>query len=69
MLLRCRHYRLLTLVSEGVRQLLYPLRLLHVYCPVMPTELADYVEVINPPTTIHRLSRRAPSLAGVQTAD
>ena len=53
MLLRCRHYRLLTLVSEGVRQLLYPLRLLHVYCPVMPTELADYVEVISRSVTAH----------------
>ncbi|GAX77147.1 hypothetical protein CEUSTIGMA_g4593.t1 [Chlamydomonas eustigma] len=47
-LLRCRHFRLLTHVAEGLRQLLFPLQLLHVYVPVLPADLADYVEAPTP---------------------
>jgi hypothetical protein len=44
-LLRSSCYRLLTQAGEGLRTLLYPLRLLHTYIPVLPWVLADYVEV------------------------
>lgn len=40
-----RHHWLLTVAAEGVVRLLYPLRWQHVYIPVMPSSLADYVEV------------------------
>lgn len=44
-LLRCRHYRLMVLVAETLRQLLYPFAFLHVYIPVLPYVLLDYIEV------------------------
>lgn len=44
-LLRCRHYRLMVLVAEALRQLLYPFTFLHVYIPVLPYVLLDYIEV------------------------
>jgi hypothetical protein len=43
--LQSRHHWLLTVAAEGVVRLLYPLRYQHVYIPVMPSSLADYLEV------------------------
>lgn len=43
--LQSRHHWLLTVAAEGVVRLLYPLRWQHVYIPVMPSSLADYLEV------------------------
>ncbi len=45
MLLRCRHNRRLTQVAEALCQLLHPFRFLHVYIPVLPLELAEFLEV------------------------
>lgn len=44
-LLRAQQPRLLTLVGEGLVRLLYPLSFPHVYIPVVPTCLCDYLEV------------------------
>lgn len=43
--LQSRHHWLLTVAAEGVVRLLYPLKYQHVYIPVMPSSLADYLEV------------------------
>lgn len=40
-----RQYRLLTLVAESVVALLHPFKFQHVYIPVMPYSLVDYLEV------------------------
>jgi hypothetical protein len=40
-----RQYRLLTLVAEAVVRLLHPFKFQHVYIPVMPYSLVDYLEV------------------------
>ncbi|KIY96716.1 hypothetical protein MNEG_11246 [Monoraphidium neglectum] len=44
-LLRSRQYRLLTLVAESVVRLLHPFKFQHVYIPVMPYSLVEYLEV------------------------
>lgn len=46
--LQSRHHWLLTVAAEGVVRLLYPLKFQHVYIPVMPSSLADYLEVRQP---------------------
>lgn len=46
--LQSRHHWLLTVAAEGVVRLLYPLKYQHVYIPVMPSSLADYLEVRPP---------------------
>jgi hypothetical protein len=46
--LQSRHHWLLTVAAEGVVRLLYPLKYQHVYIPVMPSSLADYLEVSRP---------------------
>jgi len=43
--MQSRHHWLLTVVAEGVVRLLYPLKYQHVYIPVMPCSLTDYLEV------------------------
>jgi hypothetical protein len=43
--LQSRHHWLLTVAAESVVRLLYPLKYQHVYIPVMPSSLADYLEV------------------------
>lgn len=48
-LLRCRQYWLMTAVAEGITRLLYPFKFQHVYIPVMPYSLVDYLEVSNQP--------------------
>jgi len=40
-----RQYRLLTLVAESAVRLLHPFKFQHVYIPVMPYSLVDYLEV------------------------
>jgi hypothetical protein len=40
-----RQYRLLTLVAESVVRLLHPFKFQHVYIPVMPYSLVEYLEV------------------------
>ncbi|MEW5310546.1 MAG: hypothetical protein WDW38_002334 [Sanguina aurantia] len=47
-LLRCSHYSLLTRAAEGIRQLLFPLRQPHVYIPVLPYALVDYLDAPTP---------------------
>ncbi|MEW5302508.1 MAG: hypothetical protein WDW36_005288 [Sanguina aurantia] len=47
-LLRCSHYSLLTRAAEGIRQLLFPLRQPHVYIPVLPYTLVDYLDAPTP---------------------
>jgi hypothetical protein len=44
-LLRARQAWLLTLAAEGLVRLLYPFCWQHVYIPVMPYSLTDYLEV------------------------
>lgn len=43
--LQSRHHWLLTVAAENIVRLLYPLKYQHVYIPVMPSSLADYLEV------------------------
>jgi hypothetical protein len=43
-----RQYRLLTLVAENVVRLLHPFKFQHVYIPVMPYSLVDYLEAPTP---------------------
>jgi hypothetical protein len=43
--LQSRHHWLLTVAAEGIVRLLHPLTYSHVYIPVMPSSLADYLEV------------------------
>jgi hypothetical protein len=45
LLLQSRHHWLLTVAAEGMTRLLQPLQFHHVYIPVMPYSLADYLEV------------------------
>lgn len=44
-LLRARQAWLLTLTAEGIMRLLYPFTWQHVYIPVMPHSLTEYLEV------------------------
>lgn len=43
-----RQYRLLTLVAESAVRLLHPFKFQHVYIPVMPYSLVDYLEAPTP---------------------
>jgi hypothetical protein len=45
LLLQSRHHWLLTVAAKGVMRLLQPLQYHHVYIPVMPYSLTDYLEV------------------------
>jgi hypothetical protein len=45
LLLQSRHHWLLTVAAEGMMRLLQPLQYHHVYIPVMPYSLTDYLEV------------------------
>eukprot|EP00879_Flechtneria_rotunda_P012714 GHRR01013277.1.p1 GENE.GHRR01013277.1~~GHRR01013277.1.p1 ORF type:complete len:1835 (+),score=708.37 GHRR01013277.1:594-6098(+) len=47
-LLRSRQLSLLTVIAEGVLRLLYPFKYQHVYIPVVPSHLADYLEAPTP---------------------
>eukprot|EP00884_Botryococcus_braunii_P008539 jgi/Botrbrau1/17687/Bobra.0166s0111.1 len=47
-LLRGSHFSLLTAVAEGLTALLAPLPYVHVYAPVLPTALVDFVEAPTP---------------------
>jgi hypothetical protein len=44
-MLQSRHHWLLTVAAEGLMRLLQPLQYHHVYIPVMPYSLTDYLEV------------------------
>lgn len=48
MLLRAKHYKLLTLTAEAVCALMRPLRWLHTYVPVLPDSQAAFVEAPTP---------------------
>jgi hypothetical protein len=45
LMLQSRHHWLLTVAAEGLMRLLQPLQYHHVYIPVMPYTLTDYLEV------------------------
>eukprot|EP00775_Hariotina_reticulata_P004478 gene4478-4732_t len=47
-LLRSQHHWLLTAVAEGLVRLLHPFKYQHVYIPVIPQGLADYLEAPTP---------------------
>jgi hypothetical protein len=44
-LLRSAQYWLLSAVAEGLVELLHPFKFQHVYIPIMPYNLVDYLEV------------------------
>jgi hypothetical protein len=44
-LLRSQQYWLLSAVAEGLVELLHPFKFQHVYIPIMPYNLVDYLEV------------------------
>ncbi|KAF6266032.1 AEX-3 domain-containing protein [Scenedesmus sp. NREL 46B-D3] len=52
-LLRSRRTWLLTVAAEGVMRLLQPLQYHHVYIPVMPHNLTDYLECVERDSRLH----------------
>lgn len=47
-LLRASSYTALTVAAEGASGLIWPLRWMHVYIPVLPYSLVDYIEAPTP---------------------
>lgn len=47
-LLRASSYTALTVAAEGASGLIWPLRWIHVYIPVLPYSLVDYIEAPTP---------------------
>ena len=45
LLLQASRLSLLSIVAEGLVKLLYPFRFQHVYIPIVPSSMTEYLEV------------------------